>query len=127
VWLADTHLLVWAAYGDSRLSPRAAKVLRSRDLPVFFSLASLWEVAIKASLRRPDFVADPSQLHDALLNEGFTELAIAPKHIARVATLPWVHRDPFDRMLVAQALEEGLKLLTADAALKPYGRFVRVV
>lgn len=101
--------------------------MRSRDSAVFFSLASLWEVAVKASLRRPDFVADTGLLHSTLLDEGFTELPIAPKHIARVANLPWVHRDPFDRMLVAQALEEGLMLLTADAALKPYGRFVRVV
>ena len=127
MWLVDTHLLVWAAYDDARLSARAAKIIRSRDAKVFFSLASLWEVAIKASLGRPDFVADADQLHGALLDEGFTELAIAPKHIARVATLAWVHRDPFDRMLVAQAKEEGLTLLTADAALKGYGRFVRVV
>jgi PIN domain nuclease of toxin-antitoxin system len=126
VWLLDTHLLVWAAYGDPRLSLRAAKIIRSRDAKAFFSLASLWEVAIKASLKRPDFVVDAGQLHGMLIDEGFCELAINPKHIARVAILPWVHRDPFDRMLVAQAMEEGLTLLTADAALKGYGRLVRV-
>lgn len=126
MWLIDTHLLVWAAYGDPRLSPRAAKIIRSRDSTVLFSLASLWEVAIKASLNRPDFRVDVSELHGALLDEGFGELAIAPKHIARVAKLPWLHRDPFDRMLVAQALEEGLTLLTVDAALKAYGRIVRI-
>jgi PIN domain nuclease of toxin-antitoxin system len=127
VWLLDMHLLVWTAFGDPRLSLRAAKIIRSRDPTVFFSLASLWEVAIKASLNRPDFVVDPKQLHGALLDEGFAELAITPAHIARVATLPWLHRDPFDRLLVAHAMEERLTLLTADATLKRYGRFVRVV
>jgi PIN domain nuclease of toxin-antitoxin system len=79
------------------------------------------------SLNRPDFVVDPKQLHGAMLDEGFAELAISPTHIARVATLPWVHRDPFDRLLVAQTMEERLTLLTADTALKGYGRLVRVV
>jgi PIN domain nuclease of toxin-antitoxin system len=127
VWLLDTHLLVWAIYGDPRLSARAAKLIRSRDVPAFFSLASLWEVAIKSSLGRPDFTADTAELHGALLDEGFTEVAITSQHISRVATLPWLHSDPFDRMLVAQALEQSLTLLTADAVLKGYGRCVRVV
>lgn len=126
MWLADTQLLVLAAYGDARLSARAAKIMRSRDEAVFFSLASLWEVAIKSSLGRADFVADPMQLHAALRDEGFSELPITAAHIARVACLPWLHRDPFDRMLLAQALKQGLLLLTADATLKRYGRFVRL-
>ncbi len=125
--LVDTHLLLWAAFEPARLSATAAKTLRSRDTPLMFSLATIWEVAIKTSLGRPDFSVDPGLLHRALLGEGFVELPINAAHLVRVASLPWVHRDPFDRLLVAQAMEDKLTLLTADAALKPYGRFVRLV
>jgi PIN domain nuclease of toxin-antitoxin system len=125
--LLDTHLVLWAAYEPGRLSAKATKLLRSREAPLAFSLATLWEVAIKTSLGRPGFAVDPQRLHRALVAEGFVELAIQPAHIVRVASLPWLHRDPFDRLLVAQAIEERLTLLTADAALKAYGRMVRVV
>jgi len=125
--LLDTHLILWAAFEPERLSARAAKQLRSRETPLAFSLASLWEVAIKSSLGQPDFVVDCQVLHQGLLNQGFVELPIQAAHISRVATLPWVHRDPFDRLLVAQAMVERLSLLTSDAVLKGYGRFVKVV
>lgn len=125
--LLDTNLLLWAAFEPARLSPKAAAALRSRETPLAFSLASLWEVAIKTSLGRPDFAVDPALLHRALLSEGFVEMPITAPHLARVATLPWVHRDPFDRLLVAQALEDGITLLTVDATLKRYGRFVKCV
>ena len=124
--LLDTHLLLWAAFEPARLSSKATKTLQSRETPLAFSLASLWEVAVKSSLGRPDFAVDPGLLHRSLLAEGFVEVAIAAPHLARVTTLPWVHRDPFDRLLVAQAIENKLTLLTADATLKRYGRFVRL-
>jgi PIN domain nuclease of toxin-antitoxin system len=127
VFLLDTHLVLWAAFEPDRLSTKARTLLRSRKVPMAFSLATLWEVSIKTSLGRPGFSVDPRQLHQALLAEGFDELAIQARHIVRVGTLPWLHRDPFDRMLVAQAMEEGLTLLTADQTLKGYGRFVRIV
>ena len=127
VLLLDTHLILWAAFDPDRLSAKAARRLRSRQVPLAFSLASLWEVAIKTSLGRPDFAIDPKLLHRALLAEGFVELPIHAAHLVRVASLPWVHRDPFDRLLVAQAIEERLTLLTSDAALAGYGRFVKVV
>lgn len=127
MWLLDTHLLVWAAYDEARMPRRAARLLESRSERLVFSVASIWEVAIKASLKRPDFTARPDELHRGLLGEGFVELPIQPAHIAHVAKLPWLHRDPFDRMLVAQAAVEKLTLLTADSALKGYGRFVRAV
>ena len=127
MWLLDTHLLLWAAYSPERLSRRASQLLQQRDTQLMFSLASIWEVAIKASLRRADFTADPIVLQHALIGEGYAELPISAAHIAQVAKLPWLHRDPFDRMLVAQAAAEGMTLLTADAALKRYGRFVRAV
>lgn len=125
--LLDTHLLLWAAFEPAKLSAKAVKTLRSRDIPLAFSLASLWELAIKTSLGRPDFSVDPGLLHRALLGEGFVEVAITAPHLARVATLPWVHRDPFDRLLVAQAMEGKLTLLTADVRLKRCGRFVKLV
>ena len=125
--LLDTHLVLWAAFEPTRLSAKAAKILASREVPLAFSLATLWEISIKTSLGRPDFAVDAALLRRALLAEGFVELAITAPHVLRVATLPWVHRDPFDRLLVAQAMEDGLTLLTADATLKRYGRFVRVV
>ena len=124
--LVDTHLLLWFVLEPGRLTQRAARLLADRAVPAVYSLASIWEVAIKTSLRKPGFDVDPELLRGFLTDEGFTELPIAPTHIAQVATLRWLHRDPFDRMLVAQATVEGLTLLTADAALKAYGRFVRV-
>ena len=125
--LVDTQLLLWAAFEPDRLSAKAATILQSRETPLLFSLATVWEVAIKTSLGRPDFSVDPGLLHRALVAEGFVELPISAAHLIRVATLPWVHRDPFDRLLVAQAMEDKLTLLTADATLKRYGRFVRLV
>lgn len=125
--LLDTHLLLWAAFEPSRLSPKATKALRSRGIPLAFSLASLWEVAIKTSLGRPDFSVDPGLLHRSLLAEGFVEMPITAPHLVWVAALSWVHRDPFDRLLVAQAIEDQVTLLTADATLKRYGRFVKAV
>lgn len=127
MFLLDTHLLLWAAFEPSRLSSKATKALQSREVPLMFSLASLWEVAIKTSLGRPDFSVEPGLLQRALLTEGFVELPIRAAHLARVAVLPWVHRDPFDRLLVAQAAEEKLTLLTVDATLRRYGRFVKLI
>jgi PIN domain nuclease of toxin-antitoxin system len=124
--LLDTHFLLWAALDPARLSAKARRLLESRDQPLFFSHASLWEVAIKVSLGRPDFAVEPGEFRENLLNAGLQELQIDARHIQRVALLPWIHRDPFDRLLVAQAIEEGLTLLTADRTLKAYGRFVRV-
>lgn len=125
--LLDTQLLLWAAFEPARLSPRAHDILASRRHVLCFSLASIWEVALKTSLGRENFRVDAAMLHKALLAEGWSELRIDPLHLFRVATLPWVHRDPFDRLLVAQAMEEGIGLLSADALLQGYGPFVHAV
>jgi PIN domain nuclease of toxin-antitoxin system len=126
-WLLDTHLMLWAAFEPNKLSAAAKKLLQARDQQLLFSLASLWEVAIKSSLGRPGFLVDTGSLREGLLNAGFQELPVQIEHLNHVATLPWLHRDPFDRMLVAQAIIEGAHLLCADRTLKGYGRFVRVV
>ena len=125
--LLDTRLVLWAALQPQRLPRKAAELMAARESPVAFSLATLWEVAIKASLRRPDFNVDAAELRRWLLSEGFTELPIAAGHVLKVAQLAWHHRDPFDRLLVAQAQVEAITLWTADAALRPYGRSVKVL
>ena len=123
--LLDTHFVLWAALQPERLPTRAAKLIGARDTAVAFSVASLWEVAIKASVGRPDFTVDATELRRWLLVEGFSEVPILPAHVLHVARLAWHHRDPFDRLLVAQAALEGLTLWTADAAMKPYGSMVK--
>ena len=96
--LLDTHLVSRAAFEPEHLSPKAAKALSSREVPLAFSLATLWEVAIETSLGHPGFSVDPALLHRALIDEGLVELAIQAPHVLRVAKRPWVHRDPFDRL-----------------------------
>jgi PIN domain nuclease of toxin-antitoxin system len=102
-------------------------ILNDEELDTRFSVASLWEVAIKASLGRPQFVIDARALRRGLLESGYSELPIDVSHVVAVADLPPIHRDPFDRLLLAQARTEGLTLLTVDAALPPYGDYVRDV
>ena len=119
-FLVDTQLLLWWASMPEQLPLPARSRLESLDEPLFFSLVSLWEVAIKASLGRADFQVNPSALRAGLLREGFQELPIEAEHVLAVQHLPWLHRDPFDRLLVAQALQEHLCLLTTDKTLLGY-------
>lgn len=117
--LVDTHVLLWAAAGDG-LSPSAAKVLQDPDNELLFSAASIWEIAIKAGLGRSDFDLDPGVFRRMLLESGYEELAVTGAHAAAVASLPGLHRDPFDRLLIAQAIVEGINLLSADKAVLAY-------
>ncbi|MCG3189154.1 MAG: hypothetical protein LKCHEGNO_01427 [Burkholderiaceae bacterium] len=126
MYLLDTQLVLWLAFEPLRLPARTSRLLADRATPAAFSLVSLWEVAVKTSLGRPDFLVDARELREGLLDQGFSELGIRAEHLYRVAALPWIHRDPFDRLLVAQAMEEGLVLLSADRTLKRYGKAVRV-
>lgn len=125
--LLDTHLVLWLAIEPGRLSPAALALIRDRRSALTFSVASLWEVAIKTSLGRPDFRVDAAALRAGLLERGFEECPIRADHVLRVASLPWIHRDPFDRLLVAQADVDQLTLLTQDAALAGYGPRIRVL
>lgn len=122
--LLDTHLLLWAApspeFGGAKMPPAAAGLIEDAANRLHFSAASLWEVAIKFSLRRPDFRMDPQGLRRSLIENGYVELAVTGEHAAAVARLPTIHKDPFDRMLVAQAMVEGITLLTLDAKLEGY-------
>ena len=117
--LLDTHLLLWAAAGTG-LSPAAADLINDRENELFFSAASIWEVAIKSALGRPEFHLDAGAFRRELLESGYEELAITGAHAAAVAGLPDLHRDPFDRILLAQALVEGVTLLSADQSLLAY-------
>jgi len=125
--LVDTHLLLWAAARSRRLPREARRLLEDPANEVFYSAASLWEIAIKASLRRSDFKVDLTLLRPALAVMGLLELPVSGAHAERLASLPPIHKDPFDRMLVAQSLSEPLILLTNDAALAAYGEGIRVV
>ena len=127
MYLLDTNLVLWTAVSPDRLSVRAVTLVASRDVDVAFSLATMWEVAIKTSLEKPGFNVDSTALRNGLLDQGFRQMDIRPEHIAVVARLPWHHRDPFDRLLVAQALVEGLTLLTSDRLLARYGKMVKWV
>jgi PIN domain nuclease of toxin-antitoxin system len=121
--LLDTQLLLWALGAPARLPLDARRIIREAD--VYVSAASIWEVSIKASLGK--LRADPREVLAALEPAGFLALPIAGEHAARVVGLPPIHRDPFDRLLVAQALVEPMRLLTDDATLGAYGEIVTVV
>ncbi|HZK79336.1 MAG TPA: type II toxin-antitoxin system VapC family toxin [Gemmatimonadaceae bacterium] len=125
--LLDTQLLLWAAGQPERLSPAARKQLNNPKNELLFSAASLWEVAIKNSLGREDFRVEPRLLRRGLLDNGYIELPITSQHAVNIDGLPPIHRDPFDRMLLSQALTEGITLLTTDAQLARYRGPVRKV
>jgi PIN domain nuclease of toxin-antitoxin system len=125
--LVDTHLLLWAVGSSRRLPEGARALILDAANEVFFSAASVWEVAIKSALRRRDFNVNPTVLLRALALSGFSELPVTAAHAARVGALPAIHRDPFDRLLVAQSLVEPMTLLTNDAVLVRYGPLVELV
>jgi PIN domain nuclease of toxin-antitoxin system len=126
-FLLDTHLLLWAAGAPERLAASTKKLLQLPEHELVFSVASLWEVAIKSSLGREDFRVDAGLLRRGLIENGYLELPVAGVHAVAVAALPPLHRDPFDRLLVAQAGVEGITLLTSDAAVAAYPGPIRKV
>jgi PIN domain nuclease of toxin-antitoxin system len=125
--LLDTQLLLWAAGQPERLSAAARRRLNNPKNELIFSAASLWEITIKNSLGRADFRVEPRLLRRGLLDNGYTELPLTSQHAVSVDGLPPLHKDPFDRLLIAQALVEGITLLTADAQVARYGGPVRKV
>jgi PIN domain nuclease of toxin-antitoxin system len=125
--LLDTHLLLWAAGTPERLAPSARRLINDTANQLFFSAASLWEITIKRGLGRNDFQVDPRLLRRGLLDNGYADLAVTGEHAVAVASLPPIHKDPFDRMLIAQAMVEGILLLTADRIVTRYSGPVRKV
>lgn len=118
--LLDTHVLLWAAGEPARLSATARRMLDDAENELLFSVASLWEIAIKRGLGRRDFQVDPRLLRRGLLDNGYHELPIMSEHVVEIESLPPIHKDPFDRLLVAQAIVEGVTLLTLDPIVARY-------
>lgn len=118
--LLDTHLLLWAAKGLEFLPQNAQKLMDTPENELIFSVASLWEIVIKSGLGRGDFRVDPRILRRGLLDNGYSELSILSRHVVAIETLPPIHKDPFDRLLIAQATVEAITLLTADACMTKY-------
>ncbi len=118
--LLDTHVLLWAVADAPQLTQPARALLTNPANTLHFSAASLWEIAIKRALDRDDFRVDPVRLHHVLRENGYIELPITAAHALGLDTLPRLHKDPFDRMLLAQAAADGLTLVTSDTALGQY-------
>jgi PIN domain nuclease of toxin-antitoxin system len=118
--LLDTHLLLWAAGDPDHLSAAARALIGAPENELWFSAASVWEITIKHGLGREDFQVNPRLLRRGLLDNGYRELPVGSEHAVAIDSLPPLHKDPFDRLLVAQAMVEGITLLTADAWVAQY-------
>jgi PIN domain nuclease of toxin-antitoxin system len=123
--LLDTHVLLWALADPGRMDGETRATIESGENDVLFSAASIWEIAIKAGLGRSDFAFDPGEIAQAALNTGFGELPVRSKAAAYVGRLPLLHRDPFGRVLVAQAIVEPATLYTSDQRLVSYSDLVK--
>lgn len=126
-YLLDTHLLIWLALGDRKLPQEVADIHEDPESELYFSVISVWETAMKQALGRKDFQVDAGLLRADLLNEGYVEILVESRHALEVRNLPKLHRDPFDRMLVAQSRVEGLVLLTSDEVICKYQGTVKRV
>jgi PIN domain nuclease of toxin-antitoxin system len=124
--LLDTHLLIWAADSIERVPTGARALMADPKNELLFSVASIWEVAIKSGLNRPDFQVDARMLRRGLIDNGYCELPILSEHAVAINDLPSIHKDPFDRLLIAQAMVEGIALLTDDATVAQYQGPVRL-
>lgn len=125
--LLDTHVLLWAAGSPAQLPPAVRAMLDDPDNELLFSAASLWEIVIKRGLGRADFQVDARVLRRGLLDNGYLELPITSEHAVFIDSLPAIHKDPFDRILIAQATVEGITLLTADALVAQYPGPIRAL
>ena len=125
--LLDTHLLLWAAGNPERLSSATKKLIENPENNLFFSAASLWEIAIKHGLGRKDFTVNLRAFHQGLLENGYHELPILSQHAIAIDSLLAIHKDPFDRLLITQAIIEEMTLLTADSLVAKYPGPIQVV
>ena len=126
-FLLDTQVALWAFFEQKRLSAQARSVLEDRENKLVFSTATLWEIAIKRALGKREFQFDPRVLRRAMLDDGYEELPVRGQHAVEVDSLPPIHKDPFDRILIGQAMVEGITLLTADPMIARYPGPIRKV
>ena len=126
-FLVDTQLLLWNVYGSRKLPARVGRLFRDGRHQFFYSAASLWEIAIKAARDREDFAADTAAIRERLEENGFEELPVTAQHAVALSRLTPIHGDPFDRMLVAQAMAEPMALITTDERLAAYPGTIEVV
>ena len=126
-FLLDTHILIWAAISHLKISPELASLLSDTNNHLYFSSASIWEISIKESLEKSDFKVSSKKLYDGLIENGYKEIKVSALHAMEVIKLPFIHRDPFDRILVATAIWENMSMLTNDSKLSPYHSLVRVL
>jgi PIN domain nuclease of toxin-antitoxin system len=125
--LLDTHLLIWAAQDSPSLSLLAREMISDTENDLYFSVVSLWEIVIKTGRGKPDFKVDAAKMRRDLLKNGYVEMPVISSHAIAVSTLPALHKDPFDRLLIAQAMTEGITLLTVDPAIVRYPGPIRKV
>lgn len=125
--LLDTHIFIWCASEPERLPAGARNLILNSESQIYVSAASVWEMAVKASIGRLELGFDIFSSDGFLARNGYTPLPVSVRHAALVASLPFHHKDPFDRLLVSQALSEPMYLLTSDAWLKPYGEMIYFV
>ena len=123
-YLLDTHILLWALVDPDKVPGPMRRIVEDTENRVWFSAASIWEIAIKHSLAKADFAVEPATIWKAARETGIEELAVTAEHAVGVDALPWLHKDPFDRLLVAQARAASMKLLSVDPQVNAY--FVRV-
>lgn len=126
-FLVDTQLLLWNALGSQRLPARVGRLFRDGRHEFFASVASLWEVAIKSSQGKKGFAVSAVSLRENLIDNGFHELPVTGAHAVAIDRLPQLHGDPFDRLIVAQALVEPMVLITTDARLGAYPGTIEVI
>jgi len=125
--LLDTHIVLWSIFQTKFLTRKARALLEDPSNQLYFSTVNLWEITVKRALERPEFQVDPRPLRESLLREGYRELVVTSEHAMSVGQLPMIHRDPFDRLLVAQASVEGYVLLTSDGKVSQYPGLIRKV
>jgi len=126
-FLVDTQIAIWALLDDARLSEGAREAVGDLTNECFFSVSSIWEISIKRALKKPGFLHNPREIRRQLLANGYEELTIQSKHAVEIDSLPPIHKNPFDRILIAQAVVEGIVLLTSEAVIAKYPGPIRKV
>lgn len=126
-FLLDTQIVLWALFDAPQLNLETRALLNDRENQFLFSAINIWEIGIKSGLKRPDFLYDPRVIRRQLIEDGYEELPVLSRHAVEIDVLPPIHKDPFDRMLIAQAMVEGITLLTADPVIAKYPGPIRKV